>query len=456
MEPKMNPASIRREPMLNSCAVSRREFIKAVGLGAASVTVPGCANTSRRFAAGKAANKPNIVLIMADDLGYECLGCYGSESYKTTVLDGLAGAGMRFEHCYSQPLCTPSRVKIMTGQYNFRNYTAFGVLDPTQKTFGHLLQRCGYATCVVGKWQLYGSVNQAPEVRGTGSLPGQAGFDEYCLWQITDRGPRFRDPLIVENGKSREDLEGKYGPDVFTDYALDFIERHKTGPFFLYFPMALVHSPFVPTPDSEDWKKRTHKNNTKYFADMVSYMDKIAGRIVRKLDELGLRENTLVLFTGDNGTHKSIKSKMPDGVIQGAKGDTADAGTRVPLIASWPGVVPAGKVCGDLVDFSDFVPTFAEMTGASPPEDMIIDGRSFLPQLRGQKGDPRDWIFCHYDSRWGGRKMQRFVRDKRWKLYVTSNLYDVRADVLEQNPNPAGPEAAAAGKRLQTVLDSVR
>ncbi|MHC4632780.1 MAG: sulfatase-like hydrolase/transferase, partial [Planctomycetota bacterium] len=436
MEPKMNPASIRREPMLNSCAVSRREFIKAVGLGAASLTVPGCASTSQRFAAGKVPNKPNIVLIMADDLGYECLGCYGSGSYKTPVLDGLAGAGMRFEHCYSQPLCTPSRVKIMTGQYNFRNYTNFGVLDPKQKTFGHLLQRCGYATCVVGKWQLYGSVNQAPEVRGTGSLPSQAGFDEHCLWQITDRGPRFRDPLIVENGKSREDLEGKYGPDVFTDYAFDFIERHKVGPFFLYFPMALVHSPFVPTPDSKDWKKPAHKNNIKYFADMVAYMDKIVGRIVRKLDELGLSENTLVLFIGDNGTHKSIKSKMPDGVIPGPKGETTDAGTRVPLIASWPGVVPAGKVCGDLVDFSDFVPTFAEMVDTSPPEDMIIDGRSFLPQLRGKKGNPRDWIFCHYDSRWGGRKMQRFVRDKRWKLYVTGNLYDVRADVLEQNPNP--------------------
>jgi hypothetical protein len=121
--------------MLNSCAVSRREFIKAVGLGAASLTVPGCASTSQRFAAGKVPNKPNIVLIMADDLGYECLGCYGSGSYKTPVLDGLAGAGMRFEHCYSQPLCTPSRVKIMTGQYNFRNYTNFGVLDPKQKTF---------------------------------------------------------------------------------------------------------------------------------------------------------------------------------------------------------------------------------------------------------------------------------------------------------------------------------
>jgi arylsulfatase A len=439
------------EPKLN-----RRDFIKAVGLGAASVTVPACANTSQRLVAGKTGKKPNIVLIMADDLGYECLGCYSSESYKTPVLDRLAETGMWFEHCYSQPLCTPSRVKIMTGQYNFRNYTNFGVLDPKQKTFGHLLQGCGYTTCVVGKWQLYGSVNQAREVRGTGSLPGQAGFDEHCLWQITDRGPRYKDPLIVENGKARGELEGKYGPDVFADYALDFIERHKAGPFFLYFPMALVHNPFVPTPDSEDWKNRTHQNNTRYFADMVTYMDKIVGRIVRKLDQLGLREDTLVLFTGDNGTNTSIKSKMPDGVIQGAKGDTTDAGTRVPLIANWPGAVPAGKVCGDLVDFSDFVPTFAEMVGTSAPEDMIIDGRSFLPQLRGQKGNPRDWIFCHYDPRWGGRERRCFVRDKRWKLYDDGQLFNVEADVLEQNPNPAGSEAAAARKKLKAILDSVR
>jgi arylsulfatase A len=457
--------------------MNRRDFLKkcgAVGAGGPATLgriIPafgGFVLSNRALEAQTGAKRPNIILIMADDLGYECLGCYGSKSYKTPVLDRLAGAGMRFEHCYSQPLCTPSRVKIMTGQYNFRNYTAFGVLNPMQKTFGHLLQRCGYATCVVGKWQLYGSVNQAHEVRGTGSLPGQAGFDESCLWQIKDRGPRYKDPLIAQNGKAREDLEGKYGPDVFTDYALDFIERHKAGPFFLYFPMALVHSPFVPTPDNEDWKKRTHKNNTKYFADMVSYMDKIVGRIVRKLDQLGLRENTLVLFTGDNGTHKSIKSKMPNAVIQGAKGETTDAGTRVPLIANWPGVVPAvnrtgtrpaGRVCSDLVDFTDFVPTFAEMVGISPPEDMIIDGRSFLPQLRGKKGNPRDWIFCHYDPRWGKRERRCFVRDKRWKLYDNGQLFNVEADVLEQNPikpGEGGKEAASARKRLKAALDSMK
>ena len=435
--------------------INRRQFIKAAGLGTALLTMGGSLK-ARGFGDGRASKKPNIILIMADDLGYECLGCYGSQSYKTPILDELARTGVKFEHCYSQPLCTPSRVKIMTGQYNFRNYTNFGVLDPSQKTFGHLLQGSGYATCVVGKWQLYGSVNQSVEVRGTGSLPGQAGFDEHCLWQIMKRGSRYKDPLMICNGEPIEDFRGKYGPDISCDYSLDFIERHKAKPFFLYFPMALVHDPFVPTPDSEDWTKKTHKNNTKYFADMVAYMDKIVGRIVDKLDALGLRDDTLFLFVGDNGTHKSIQSKMPDGFIQGDKGETTDAGTRVPLIANWPGVIPAGRVCDDLVDFSDFVPTFADAVGTVIPGNIPIDGQSFMPQLRGEKGNPREWIFCYYDPRWGKRPKRRFVRDKRWKLYASGDLYDVCADVLEQNPNPAGSEAVEARERLQAVLDSIK
>ncbi len=435
--------------------INRRQFINAVGLGVTFLAAPGCLDAAGRSSNSNSGKKPNIVLIMADDIGYECFGCYGGESYKTPVIDELARTGMRFEHCYSQPLCTPSRVKIMTGQYNFRNYVNFGVLDPKQKTFGHLLRDAGYATCVVGKWQLYGSVNQSAEVRGTGSLPNQAGFEEHCLWQIKNRGPRYKDPVMIQNGKSLDNLKGKYGPDVSCDYALDFIERHKTGPFLVYFPMALVHSPFVPTPDSEDWDKPEQKNNTKYFADMVAYMDKIVGCIVNKLDELGIRENTLVLFTGDNGTNKSIKSKTKNGIIQGDKGQTTDAGTRVPLIANQPGVVTVGKVCGDLVDFSDFVPTFAEAAGIKVPENMIVDGRSFMPQLCGKKGNPREWIFCHYDPRWGNRRKRRFVRDKRWKLYGNGDLYNVPADTLEQKPNPSGPEAIAARRRLQAVLDSI-
>jgi arylsulfatase A-like enzyme len=438
--------------------INRREFIKAVGLGGATLTIPGCMSGIRLSASRPYMDKPNIVLIMADDLGCECLDCYGGTSYKTPFLDELAKTGIRFEHCYSQPLCTPSRVKIMTGQYNFRNYTEFGILDPGQRTFGHIMQNRVYATCVAGKWQLYGSVNQRREIRGTGSLPGQAGFDEYCLWQIEKKGSRYADPMIEQNGEYRQDLKGRYGPDVFCEYILDFIERHKREPFLVYYPMVLVHRPFVPTPDSEDWKESRDEDDVKYFGDMVAYMDKIVGRIVRKLDELGLRKNTLVLFTSDNGTHESISSKMRSRVIQGGKGGTTDAGTHVPLITNWKGVVPEGKLCSDLIDFSDFLPTLAEVAGASLSENVSIDGRSFLPQLLGEEGNPRDWIFCHYDPQWGKRKQKRFARDKRWKLYHNGELFDVQVDPLEENPVKSdwgGREAGEARQRLQAVLDSM-
>jgi len=433
---------------------TRRDFLKSVGLAAASLAMPGYAGRSQRSDAGVRRGKPNVILIMADDLGYECLGCYGSLSYKTPVLDELARGGVRFENCHSQPLCTPSRVKIMTGRYNFRNYTKFGHFDFNEKTFGHVMKSAGYATCIAGKWQLMG--------RGVAG-PYDTGFDEYCLWHMEDafapKSSRYRDPKIIKDGRLLENLEGKYGPDVFCDYILDFIERHKTKPFFVYYPMALVHGPFVPTPDSADWVQATHKRDKKYFADMVAYMDKVVGRIVRRLGELGLRENTLILFTGDNGTSKSITSTMSKRIIKGGKGRTVDAGTHVPLIANWKGTTPAGKVCDDLVDFSDFVPTLAEVAGAELPENTILDGRSFLPQLGGRKGNPKDWIFCHYGPKHGGRKLKRFVRDKRWKLYHTGELFDVHADPLEEkpiHPGQGGEEPSAVRQRLQAILDSIK
>jgi arylsulfatase A len=432
----------------------RRGFLKRLGVAAASLAVPGCADTLERWAGGTVSKKPNVILIMADDLGYECLGCYGGLSYKTPVLDELARTGVRFDNCHSQPLCTPSRVKIMTGRYNFRNYTKFGEFDFKERTFAHVAKSAGYATCIAGKWQLKG--------RGAAG-PYDAGFDEYCLWHMEDafapKDSRYRNPRIIKSGRLLQNLEGKYGPDVFCDYVLDFIERHKTAPFLVYYPMALVHGPFVATPDSEDWAKAAHRSDKKYFADMVAYMDKIVGRTVRKLDQIGLRENTLIIFTGDNGTNKNITSRMTDRTVTGGKGKTIDSGTHVPLVANWKGTTPTGKVCGDLVDFSDFLPTLAEAAGAALPENTIIDGCSFLPQLRGQKGNPRDWIFCHYGPEHGGRTLTRFVRDKRWKLYETGELFDVSADPLERNPIPpgqGGKQAAPARGQLQAVLDSIK
>jgi len=448
--------------------MNRRDFLKTAGLTATSLAVPGCASGSWQISSEPAANKPNIVLIMADDLGYECLSCYGSASYKTPVLDELARTGMRFEHCYSQPLCTPSRIKLMTGKYNFRNYTTFGHLDLNETTFGHILQKAGYATCIVEKWQLAGDP----------TAPKHAGFDEYCLQcdprvfpgQVrphrTDNIPNqqawlYMGPAVNKNGELIDYPDNSYGPDIYCDYILDFMERHKSEPFFAYYPMVLTHEPFIPTPDSKDWGRPLTEEDvqgSKYFPDMVAYMDKMVGRVVRKLDELGLRKNTLILFTGDNGADHRVTSRIKDGsIIQGGKTNSTDGGTHVPLIANWNGMVPSGKVCTDLIDFSDFFPTLAEVGGASLDKNAKIDGRSFLPQLLGEKGNPREWVFC-YSYPNNNYPLKIWAREKRYKLYDNGNLFDVPADTLEKHPIPPGTgskKAEAARKRLQTVLDSM-
>ncbi len=399
--------------------------------------------------------RPNIILILADDIGYEGFGCYGGESYKTPHIDKLSSNGVRFTNCFSQPLCTPSRVKLLTGKSNIRNYSRFSILKPQEKTIAHMMQRAGYKTAAVGKWQLLGARHYG-QAAGTGTHPRDAGFDEYCLWQIDRLGSRYWDPQIDQNGRILADTKGRYGPDVFCDFILRFLERQKDEPLFIFYPMVLPHNPFLPTPGSADRKKSAGPAN---FADMVAHIDRIVGRIVAKVDELGLRENTLILFTSDNGTNRRITSRAGGRRIKGGKGLTTDAGTRVPLVASWPGVVPAGRVCDDLIDFSDFLPTLAEATGAVPPQT-VLDGRSIWPQLRGERGLPRRWIFCYYNPRPGEKKWKErcFARDKRWKLYRSDELYDVVNDVLEKRPLQAAGNTAEAGearRRLQAALDSM-
>jgi len=434
---------------------TRRNFLYSALLGAAGL---GC----RKQRDGK----PNIVLIMADDLGYETLGCNGGTSYRTPVLDGLAGTGIRFTQAYAEPLCTPTRVQLMTGKYNFRNWRAFGILDPRERTFGHMMREAGYRTCISGKWQLY-SYNPPdfmPEWRGRGMRPEDSGFDEYCLWHAghtEDKGSRYADPVILQNGKYRQDTKGKYGPDLYTAYITDFIERNAGRRFFVYYPMALTHGPFNPTPHSPEWRTGNRlENNPRFFKDMVEYMDFTIGRIVNRLDTLGLRERTLILFYGDNGTPLQITSRMGDRVVRGGKGEMTDAGTHVPLIANWPGVTPPGEVLDDLVDSTDFYPTLAELAGADLAREGEIDGRSFAPRLRGEAGRPRQWVYCDHNPHPGWAKErfteQRWARNARYKLYGDGRFYDVANDVLEQRPIPLGgltPEVREVRGRLQAVLD---
>lgn len=406
--------------------------------------------------------KPNIILIMADDMGYECLSSYGSASYSTPNLDKLAQNGVRFTHAYSQPLCTPSRVQIMTGKYNYRNYSSFGFLDPREKTFGNLFRNAGYNTCIAGKWQLNGISGEKRPGWNDLNRPHHFGFDEYCLWQVNkgrNVGERFANPLLVQNGRELPRQANAYGPDIMSRFVLDFIDRKRDKPFFVYYPMALVHDPFVPTPDSRDWDDPAgrYRQDPKYFKDMVVYTDKIVGQIMEKLRQTGQEDNTLILFTGDNGTNVNITSRMKDGrLIKGDKGQMTDGGTRVPLIAYWKGKALKGKVSADLVDFSDFMPTLADAAGISIPEDQVVDGQSFLPQVLGKPATPKQYIYMYYKPEWGKFKNGAFVRNHRYKLYHDGRFFDLQNDVLEKHPidlKAAKGTVLATAKMFQKVLD---
>ncbi|MBD3383840.1 sulfatase-like hydrolase/transferase [candidate division KSB1 bacterium] len=411
--------------------MNRRTFIKTAAASALALNGFAC-----RARVPARSQKPNIVLIMADDLGYECIGANGGESYQTPVLDKLAANGVRFEHAYAQPLCTPTRVQLLTGIYNVRNYTDFGVLDKNETTFANLFKNAGYATCIVGKWQLGGGVQG----------PNHFGFDDYCLWQLTPgrtdsegRDTRYPNPKLNVNGSVMDYKNGEYGPDVVSDYACDFIQKNQDTPFLLYYPMILTHCPFAPTPDSEDWNPEdkgslSYKGDPRYFEDMVRYMDKMVGKLIATLESCGLRENTLIIFTGDNGTDEPIVSILNGRRVAGAKGEMTNAGTRVPLIAGWPGVIPTGTVCRDLVDFSDFFPTLCDAADIPIPENLNIDGRSFLPQVMGKKGKPREWSYCWYSRNGKSANARVFARTRRYKLYQTGEFYDIQEDVPEQKP----------------------
>jgi arylsulfatase A len=400
-----------------------------------------------------ASDRPNLILIMADDFGYELVGANGGHSYRTPQLDELAATGMRFEHCYVQPLCTPTRVQLMTGQYNVRNYTEFGRIDRDATTFAHVLKNAGYATAIAGKWQLGLSRN----------LPQRLGFDESCLWQHTRRPPRYANPGLEYNGVERDFEDGEYGPKLVNDFAIDFITRHKEGPFLLYYPMMLTHRPFEPTPDSADWDPKASgpeaDRDVKYFADMVEYMDKMIGRLVEKLDELEIRDNTLVIFLGDNGTDRSVTSQFKGLPYQGGKGLGNSRGMHVPLIVNWPGRVSGGRVNADLIDSSDFLPTLCEAAGAELPKPLPIDGRSFFPQLMGQTGQPRDWIYCWYARHGGPTAKIEFAMSREYKLYRDGTFFNLGSDPFEERPLRAidgAGDARDAAVLLQAALDQYK
>ena len=405
-----------------------------------------------------ANDRLNVILIMADDSAADNYGCYGNKFFSTPRLDSLARTGAKFNHCYSEPVCTSSRVKIMTGRDGIRNYVQFGTLDKDEVTFGNMMKGANYETAIAGKWQLHGG--------SRGTLAPACGFDNYCLWNYpgTSRS-RFWNPSLMRDGKLMETTEKDYGPDILTDYLIEFIGKNRSKPFFAYYPMLLVHSPFLETPDSKLNANRLISKSLTNFRDMTAYADKCVGRIVDALEKYGLRDRTVIIYTTDNGTGRSLTYPYGEEKRTGEKAYATDGGTHAPLIVNCPGTVPAGTVSDDLVDFSDVLPTIADITGAKLPE-VKLDGRSFWPQCLGTKGNPRDFIFQYYYPKYepAAAKHGQGVNDQeiiwaqnqRHKLYRDGTLYAV-IDRYEKTPLSPGVSTQADKDRdlLQRALDSM-
>jgi arylsulfatase A len=391
---------------------------------------------SRSFAT--APKPPNVIFILADDLGIGNLSCYGSDHYKTPNIDKLASTGTTYNRAFTAALCGPSRAMIMSGRYAFRNGStnqdACIRMDPSEIVLPKLFKSVGYATSAIGKW------GQLP------GLPADHGFDEYLrfngsgVYWNTQKGK----PEIYQiNGDDLKLADGQYMPDVMQEQAIGFIRRNQNRPFFLYYSLSHVHGEIRPTPDSAPGSKAL-------FQDNVLYMDKLVGKLVDELESLKLRDDTLLIFIGDNGTAKgqAARSTIGGRGLSGMKGSMLECGGLVPLIVSWPGTTPAGKVSDNLIDSTDFVTTFADLTGAELPEKTKFDGVSLASQLRGAAGKSRDWVFNQLASMW-------YVRDANWKLNQDGELFDMSdapfAETLVPEENESSV-ATAARKRLAAVL----
>lgn len=396
---------------------------------------------------------------MADDLGYETLGINGS-NYDTPVLDSLALNGINFTNAFSQPLCTPSRVKIMTGKPNYINYEYFTFLNPSEKTFGNLFKDSGYRTAIVGKWQLNGVQFDLKNNQDL-NRPYNFGFDEYCLWWLNERGSRFANPNIIENGKKLQLNIDDYGPDIFTNYIINFIDKNKENPFFIYYPMALVHDPFQPTPNSKDWidqNKRQKGNKVIYFSEMVNYMDTVVGRIVNSLKKNNL-DNTILIFIGDNGTDNRVVTLNNGKKIRGAKGSTIKYSSNVPLIINWKKELKNNFQSDVLIDLTDFYSTFEDILDKKIKQSF---GKSLLPLILKKDYEERKILITYYNPMWGNSnpKIKRgvYAQTKKYKLYKNGKFYNYSNDLLERSPlkfNDLSKKQKDIYKKLLQSLDTI-
>lgn len=381
--------------------------------------------------------RPNILLIMADDLGAENLACYGNTIYQTPNLDRMAFNGARFENAFATPVCSPTRAMILTGLYPNRTGIMERMDSPSDiekknrlpahiKTFGHVFQSAGYKTAIAGKWHL-GDFQSYPD------QPASHGFDEYCLWvQYWDgeRQSRYYAPHNWENGNYVVHGEEVFGPDYYADFLIDFMERNQGHPFLAYFPMNLIHDPLIQPPGLKALAESNYPDdlgkNERKAGRMITYMDGIVGRLLYRLEELGLEKNTLVIFTGDNGTGVHLVSQLGSFHLRGGKRIMNEAGTRVPFIAKWPGKISPGKR-DSFITLMDMLPTLASI--ANIPVKHKVDGMDLSHNLFNLPGQDRDYFAMAFEGNC------YFVRNNRFRLHEDGRIYEVPVTSNESRYN---------------------
>lgn len=421
------------------------------------------------------AAPPNLVLIMVDDLGPEWISSYGGEGIETPNIDKLAEGGMLFRNAYSMPQCTPTRVTLLTGQYPYRHgwtnhwdvprWGAGCHFDPKHNvSFARLLREAGYATAIAGKWQIN-------DFRVQPKILDAHGFDEWSVWTGGEGGnpisdERYWDPYVYTNQQPSRIYEGAFGPDLFNDFLVDFVRRNRDRPMLLYYPLALTHGPLVTTPHEPFAESKLERHKA-----MVRYTDYLVGKLVKAIDDAGVRNNTIIIFTTDNGTAGGITGRLDGRTVKGGKAKLTENGPRAPFIVNGPGLVPAGTETDELTDFSDLLPTFCELAGAPLPQDVPVDGKSIAKVILGkQKTGPRDWILAMgfgagiLDTR-GVRGVldyaPRVIRDKRYKIHVHDGsireFYDLREDPGEASNllGSSSAEHTAALNKLRAVADAM-
>lgn len=405
-----------------------------------------------------APSPPNILILFADDLGAKELGCYGHPTHRTPNIDRLASRGTLFETCWATPLCSPSRVMLMTGRYatrtgwygmNGSDYspragTPEGDLGERERTFADIAKEQGYATALAGKWQLPG--------RGD-SLIRDCGFDHYLIWAYKHNLPsgvvhsggwenaanqktsRYWHPCLLRDGEYVPTSKDDYGPDRMADFVIEFMTSHKDRPWLIYHPMCPTHLPYDPTPDPANPGRRIAGG----LSSNVAYLDHLVGRMVDAVDELGLGERTYIFFLTDDGTARN------------GKGSVTELGVRVPLIVRGPNV-DVGKRSDALVSVADIFPTVAELLNAPIPADRPIDGVSLVPTLEGSDVRHREWVFSYLQDK-------RIIRDERWLLEGDGRLYDTEG---KRTPgeyrlvrDEGDKEAKQARAKFESILETL-